>query len=76
MSLLDKAKGFMSSQKDNADTFKAKAAAAYKYAKENPDDVMLAGLLMCGINQQSTLNEIEDASEVSAYVDVSEYLGS
>lgn len=76
MSFITKAKDFVSSQKTTTDKLKAKASSAYKYAKENPDDVMLAGLLLCGINQQSTLSEIENASEVSAYVDVHEFMGS
>jgi hypothetical protein len=76
MSFITKAKDFVSSQKTTTDKLKAKASRAYQYAKENPDDVMLAGLLLCGINQQSTLNEIENASEVSAYVDVHEFMGS
>ena len=50
------------------------------FAKNNPraalDDAFKAGCLLFGVSAVNSLNEIEDSAEVSAYVDVHEFMGS
>lgn len=75
-SIFKDAKAFIKRHAPSMETIKAKSKSAYAYAKENPDDVMLAGLLCIGIDAKSSLDEIEDATEVSATLDVHEYFGS
>ena len=50
------------------------AKSAWEYAKENPGDVMigLIGLMVWDI--EDSVDEIEDASNISAYVDASSYM--
>ena len=60
----------------NAAATKAKpyAQSAWQYAKENPGDVLLGliGVMLWGIDD--SLDEIEDSTNISAYVDASNYV--
>ena len=50
------------------------AQSALQYAKENPGDVLLGliGVLLWDIDD--SLDEIEDSTNISAYVDASNYV--
>lgn len=65
-------------QKLAAPETKAKAkelgAKAWDYAKNNPDDIFLGVITLTLLDIEDSLEDIEDASEVSAYVDASAYL--
>lgn len=78
MAILAKAKGLLGSKP--VTTTKSAIADYVDFAKNNPraavGDVALAGLAMCGVSATNSLNEIEDAAELSAAVDLHEFFGS
>lgn len=61
---------------DPETTAKAKelGTKAWEYAKENPDDIFLGVIAFTLLDIEDSLEDIENASEVSAHVDASTYL--
>lgn len=53
-----------------------KGKETVQYVKENPTDGWLAVCAICGIHQSATVEAIEDNTEVSAIVDIHEFMGS
>ena len=47
-----------------------------QYVRENPTDGWLALCAICGIHQSYTVEAIEENTEVSAIVDIHEFMGS
>tara|TARA_A100001388_G_scaffold220028_1_gene170709 strand:+ start:3497 stop:3769 length:273 start_codon:yes stop_codon:yes gene_type:complete len=50
------------------------AKSAFEYAKENPGDVMIGLITLMVWDIEDSVDEIEEASNVSAYVDASNYM--
>ena len=47
---------------------------AVQYAKENPTDIMVGIITLMVIDMDSSIEAIEEASEISAFVDADEYI--
>lgn len=71
-----KAKEAIDYAKPHAKTLGEKTKETLIYAKENPKDGMLAILTVLGIKQSIDIENIEENTEVSAVVDIHEFMGS
>ena len=47
---------------------------AVQYAKENPTDIMVGIITLMVIDMDSSIESIEESSELSAFVDADEYI--
>lgn len=47
---------------------------AVQYAKENPTDIMVGIITLMVIDMDSSIEAIEESSEISAFVDADEYI--
>ena len=74
--LKSKAKQAIGYAEPHAKSLSQKAKECLVYAKDNPQDAMLAVLTVCGIHQSAVVEDIEDNTEVSAIVDIHEFMGS
>ena len=59
-----------------AQTAMQKTKETLAYCKQNPQDGFLAVMAVCGVHQSMTVEAIEDNTEVSAIVDIHEFMGS